>query len=124
MIAHARRRLRASWTTQSNQLAAPHDLTVLPPDAAAWFTIIVPTRNEEGSVRPLLSSLADSLDGIPAEVLFVDDSGDGTPEVIRQAARECGLAVRLLHRPAGTRPVGSAARWWPVSSTPAAAGRS
>ena len=81
----------------------PRDLTVLPPDAAAWFTIIVPTRNEEGSIHPLLSSLADSLNGIPAEVLFVDDSGDGTPEMIRQAARECGLAVRLLHRPAGHR---------------------
>jgi putative flippase GtrA len=81
----------------------PQDLTVLSPDAAAWFTIIVPTRNEEGSVRPLLSSLADSLNGIPAEVLFVDDSGDSTPEVIRLAARECGLAVRLLHRPAGNR---------------------
>ena len=82
---------------------APHDLTVLPPDAAAWFTIIVPTRNEEGSIHPLLSSLADSLDGTPAEVLFVDDSGDGTPEMIRQAAREYGLAVRLLHRPVGHR---------------------
>ncbi|MEO7262551.1 MAG: glycosyltransferase [Jatrophihabitantaceae bacterium] len=63
----------------------------------------MPTRNEEGSVRTLLSSLADSLNGIPAEVLFVDDSGDSTPEVIRQSARECGLAVRLLHRPAGAR---------------------
>jgi putative flippase GtrA len=81
----------------------PADLTVLPPYSAAWFTIIVPTRNEEGSVRPLLSALADSLDGVPAEVLFVDDSGDGTPEAIRQAARECGLAVRLLHRPVGAR---------------------
>lgn len=83
--------------------AEPVDLTVLPPDAAAWFTIIVPTRNEEDSVRPLLQSLADSLNGIPAEVLFVDDSGDSTPEVIGQSARECGLAVRLLHRPAGAR---------------------
>lgn len=81
----------------------PQDLTVLSPDAAAWFTIVVPTRNEEGSVGPLLSSLADSLNGIPAEVLFVDDSGDGTPEAIRQSARECGLAVRLLHRPPGAR---------------------
>jgi putative flippase GtrA len=81
----------------------PQDLTVLSPDAAAWFTIIVPTRNEEGSIHPLLTSLADSLNGIPAEVLFVDDSGDGTPEMIRHAARECGLAVRLLHRPAGSR---------------------
>lgn len=76
---------------------------MLPPHTAAWFTIVVPTRNEEGSVRPLLRGLADSLDGIPAEVLFVDDSGDDTPEAIRQAARECGLAVRLLHRPAGAR---------------------
>ncbi|HEX8093223.1 glycosyltransferase, partial [Jatrophihabitans sp.] len=63
----------------------------------------MPTRNEEGSIHPLLTSLAESLDGIPAEVLFVDDSGDGTPEMIRHAARECGLAVRLLHRPAGNR---------------------
>ncbi len=54
-------------------------------------------------MRPLLSSLADSLNGIPAEVLFVDDSSDGTPEAIRQSARECGLAVRLLHRPVGAR---------------------
>ncbi|HEY0167432.1 MAG TPA: glycosyltransferase [Jatrophihabitans sp.] len=88
---------------QVEAVCEPQDLTLLPPDAAPWFTIIVPTRNEEGSVRPLLSSLADSLGGIPAEVLFVDDSGDGTPEVIRQSARECGLAVRLLHRPAGAR---------------------
>src|ERR1700712_3670584 len=88
---------------QAESALAPQDLTVLQPDAAAWFTIIVPTRNEEGSVQTLLSALADSLDGIPAEVLFVDDSADNTPEVIRQTARECGLAVRLLHRSAGTR---------------------
>jgi len=81
----------------------PDDVTVLPPDLAAWFTIIVPTRNEEGSVHTLLSGLADSLHGIPAEVLFVDDSADNTPEQIRQAAREYGLPVRLLHRPAGAR---------------------
>jgi dolichol-phosphate mannosyltransferase len=81
----------------------PQDLTVLPPDTAAWFTVIVPTRNEEGSIRTLLAGLADSLAGVPAEVLFVDDSGDSTPEVIREAARECGLAVRLLHRPFGGR---------------------
>ncbi len=82
---------------------ATQDLTVLPPDKAAWFTVIVPTRNEEASVRTLLSSLAQTLDGIAAEVLFVDDSADDTPAVIREAARECGLAVRLLHRPGGAR---------------------
>lgn len=90
-------------TSDGESGTAPHDLTVLPPDVAAWFTIIVPTRNEEGSVRTLLSGLADSLHGIPAEVLFVDDSADDTPEEIRRAARECGLAVRLLHRPPGAR---------------------
>jgi putative flippase GtrA len=79
------------------------DVTVLPPDTAPWFTIIVPTRNEEGSVAALLNSLAESLGAARAEVLFVDDSSDQTPQMIKRAARECGLAVRLLHRPFGHR---------------------
>ena len=49
---------------QADEARGPKDLTVLPPNSAAWFTIIVPTRNEEGSVRPLLSSLAESLKSV------------------------------------------------------------
>ncbi|MDT4959232.1 MAG: dolichol-phosphate mannosyltransferase [Pseudonocardiales bacterium] len=79
------------------------EVTVLAPDTAAWFTVIVPTRNEESGVAALLGQLASSLGDVPAEVLFVDDSSDKTPDAIRIAGRECGLAVRLLHRPLGTR---------------------
>ncbi len=81
----------------------PEEITVLPPGVAPWFTVIVPTRNEAGNVQPLLARLAASLDGAVAEVLFVDDSTDGTDEVIRSVARNSGCAVRLLHRAAGER---------------------
>jgi dolichol-phosphate mannosyltransferase len=89
------------------QLVA-EEVTVLAPDTSAWFTVIVPTRNEEGGVAALLGQLAESLGDVPAEVLFVDDSSDKTPDAIRVAARQCGLAVRLLHRPLGSRRAGLA----------------
>src|SRR6478752_651093 len=76
----------------------PEEITVLPPGVSPWFTVIVPTRNEAGNVRPLLARLAASLSSTVAEVLFVDDSTDGTDEVIRSVARSSGCAVRLLHR--------------------------
>lgn len=82
---------------------APEDLTQLPPGVAPWFTVIIPTRNEEGSIAPLLERLARSLGDAVAEVLFVDDSQDDTPQAIRAASRTYGLAVRLLHRPPGQR---------------------
>ena len=93
---------QSDWA-RSGGSEIPEELTVLPPDTAPWFTIIVPTRNEEGSVAVLLDRLADELADVRAEVLFVDDSSDDTPEAIRAVARECGLPVRLLHRPPGAR---------------------
>src|SRR4051812_5206035 len=74
------------------------DLTTLPPGTAPWMTVIVPTRNEAGNIEPLLERLAAGCGEVPLEVLFVDDSTDGTPEEIRALARSSGLAVRLLHR--------------------------
>jgi dolichol-phosphate mannosyltransferase len=51
------------------------------------LAIIVPTLNEAGNVRPLLDRLEAALAGIAFEVIFVDDdSSDGTPEIIREAA--------------------------------------
>src|SRR6476469_4870757 len=81
----------------------PEEITVLPPGVSPWFTVIVPTRNEAGNVRALLARLAASLNGTVAEVLFVDDSTDGTDDVIRLVARNSGCAVRLLHRAAAER---------------------
>src|SRR6185437_15479346 len=64
---------------------------------------VVPTRNEQDGVGILLERLAESLTDVRAEVLFVDDSNDDTPDAIRAAARRIGLPVRLLHRTAGSR---------------------
>lgn len=81
----------------------PEDLLTVGPETAAWFTVIVPTRNEAGNIETLLRRLKSGIGAAAAEVLFVDDSDDSTPQAIRAAARTAGLPVRLLHRPAGHR---------------------
>jgi dolichol-phosphate mannosyltransferase len=68
------------------------------------LTILVPTRNEADNVEPLLNRLSATVEP-DTVVLFVDDSDDETPAVIR-AARERSLGalhIRLLHRPVGQR---------------------
>lgn len=67
--------------------------------AVRQLTILVPTRNEAENVPPLLGRLSATVEPDSA-VLFVDDSDDETPHVIR-AARERGfgsLDIGLLHR--------------------------
>lgn len=66
-------------------------------------TVVVPTRNEAGNVVELLRRLDVALGSLRAEVLFVDDSDDETPSVIRAAAARSGRSVRLLHREPGRR---------------------
>ena len=46
--------------------------------------------------------------GIEAEVVFVDDSTDATPDVIREVAASAALPVRLIHRAARTGGLGGA----------------
>jgi dolichol-phosphate mannosyltransferase len=68
------------------------------------LSIIVPTRNEVGNINPLLSKISQALAGLHAEVLFVDDSSDGTPQVIEASAQSFpDLNIRLFHRPAQQR---------------------
>lgn len=67
------------------------------------LTVIVPTRNESGNVAPLIARLGEALAGVDAEVLFVDDSSDTTPEQVRSTALTASLPVRLLHRTAKER---------------------
>lgn len=67
------------------------------PVKLADLTVIVPTRNEAPNIDPLLRELRDVG---PAAVLFVDDSDDQTPQVIR---RRSTMQVRLMHREPGER---------------------
>lgn len=69
----------------------------------SWLTIVVPTFDERDNIGPLLYGLTAALPGEQVEVLFVDDSRDDTPDVIRAAAVTCPLPVRVLHRPPGQR---------------------
>ncbi|MCK6066429.1 MULTISPECIES: glycosyltransferase [Microbacterium] len=62
------------------------------------LSLIVPTFNEGPNVRELLRRLAQTLDGTAYEVIFVDDSTDDTPDIIRAAAAESDAPVRLIHR--------------------------
>ncbi|MYZ37563.1 MULTISPECIES: glycosyltransferase, partial [unclassified Streptomyces] len=62
-------------------------------------TVIIPTFNESENVRELLRQLTDAVPArLPCEVIFVDDSTDGTPEVIASAAQDCPFPVEVIHR--------------------------
>ncbi|MFE2432403.1 glycosyltransferase [Streptomyces sp. NPDC059373] len=67
------------------------------------LTVLIPTRDERDSVPLLLGRLGPELAGLDAELLFVDDSDDGTPVALAALADDCPVPVRLLHRPPGAR---------------------
>jgi dolichol-phosphate mannosyltransferase len=62
------------------------------------ITVIVPTRNESLNIKALVDRLEAVLCDLDARVLFVDDSTDNTPAVIRDTARESSLPIELVHR--------------------------
>ncbi len=66
------------------------------------LTLVIPTRNEAGNVGRLVRELAASLSGVDYRVVFVDDSTDETPEVIRALAKRDGRVV-LIHREGAQR---------------------
>jgi dolichol-phosphate mannosyltransferase len=62
------------------------------------LSIIVPTYNEAPNVAELVRRVAAETAGIDAEIIFVDDSTDATPDVIREVAASAAVPVRLIHR--------------------------
>ncbi|MEO1064644.1 MAG: polyprenol phosphomannose-dependent alpha 1,6 mannosyltransferase MptB [Actinomycetota bacterium] len=73
------------------------------PARPSGTSVIVPTRHEAGNVAELGTRLRSTLEGRRAEIIFVDDSDDETPELIAEVARGGGVPVRLLHRAQGER---------------------
>jgi dolichol-phosphate mannosyltransferase len=67
------------------------------------LSVVVPTRNEAGNVDALLDRLAPVVSELDAEVIFVDDSTDDTPNVIRRASGHFAGSLRLVHREIGER---------------------
>lgn len=62
------------------------------------LSIVVPTYNEAPNIRALVQRIIAATAGLQAEIIFVDDSRDDTPEEILRTADDAGIAVRLLHR--------------------------
>jgi dolichol-phosphate mannosyltransferase len=73
-------------------------------------SIVVPTRNEAPNIALLVDRLGAALErrlgpDLTWELIFVDDSDDGTADAIRAQAA-AGRPVHLLHRRPGSRPGG------------------
>jgi dolichol-phosphate mannosyltransferase len=62
-------------------------------------SIVVPVRNEEGNVAPLIAEIAAALDGRWAyEIIYVNDgSTDGTPALLAELMRSRGNLRRIDH---------------------------
>lgn len=58
---------------------------------------MVPTFNEAENVGDLVDQIDSALKGIEHEVIFVDDSRDNTPEIIKEVMKE-NPNVRMKHR--------------------------
>ena len=61
------------------------------------LSIVIPSYNEAKNVEPLLKQLTAALEGLPHEIIFVDDSTDETPQVIARQMKRYPQ-VRMEHR--------------------------
>ena len=69
----------------------------------AELSLVVPTRDERDNVSPLLARLDNVDPDVRLEVLFVDDSDDDTPGVIRKLAARSSRRVAVIHRASAQR---------------------
>jgi dolichol-phosphate mannosyltransferase len=58
----------------------------------------VPTKNERGNVRDVISRLEAALPTVALEIVFVDDSTDGTADLVEEIAGNNGSAITLLRQ--------------------------
>ncbi|MFT4306917.1 MAG: polyprenol monophosphomannose synthase [Microbacterium sp.] len=72
------------------------------------LTVVVPTFNESLNIAELIRQLSDATRDLDCELVFVDDSTDDTPEVIRSLAGSTAMPVRVIHREDGAGGLGGA----------------
>jgi dolichol-phosphate mannosyltransferase len=83
----------------------PQSITSVAPEFQPVYdlSMVIPTRNEAGNIEPLLMRIHQAVKGIAVEVVFVDDSTDETPDVIRKLQDWFPLPIKLIARPAERR---------------------
>lgn len=59
------------------------------------LSLVLPTYNEEESIKQVLDGIKKELEGLTYEIIVVDDSTDRTPDIVRSAGDS---RVRLFHR--------------------------
>jgi dolichol-phosphate mannosyltransferase len=60
--------------------------------------MVVPTKDEAGNVAELVRRVSTALPDYATELLFVDDSKDDTPDVVRAVSQDACIEVLLVHR--------------------------
>ena len=61
------------------------------------LSIVVPTYNEAGNIRRLVERVSQALGETRFELIVVDDSTDGTEQLLREMVREMSF-LRVIHR--------------------------
>lgn len=61
------------------------------------LSVVVPTYNESGNIRPLIERVAKALRGLDFELIVIDDSTDGTERILAELARDAAY-LRVVHR--------------------------
>ncbi|MFG6492857.1 glycosyltransferase [Microbacterium sp. P03] len=72
------------------------------------LSIVVPTYNEAPNIAELVRRVTQAVRGLQAEIIFVDDSTDATPQTITDVAESASLPVRMIHRTHGAGGLGGA----------------
>ncbi len=67
------------------------------------LSVVLPTRNEAENIEPLVRRLEQALSGISLEIVFVDDSDDGTVAAIEAVQSQTRSSIKLIHRQPGRR---------------------
>src|SRR3954454_19956733 len=67
------------------------------------ISVVIPTKDEAGNIPRLLEALDRVHPDGAIELIFVDDSDDGTPAVIAERERGSRHDIVVVHRPRGQR---------------------
>ncbi len=67
------------------------------------LSIVVPTRNEAPNIEQLVDRLEQAVPHVAFEIVFVDDSDDGTVAAIETVRTQAHCDIRLIHRPSDQR---------------------